>query len=106
MGLDTLAALSPKGEKLPLAIEDDFKLHCGSSYLRGKKYHKLVWQITGVSLYEDWIEPVTVDDMYQAIIQRKAELEKTPTLPEYCQLGVVERFLKLCSRHHLGLVAR
>ena len=77
MGLDTVAAHSLDDVDLTEADLQAFrdvgipKVGIISAdeigIFRGKVYEKGIRRITGVSLYQEWIPPETVIEMYQAI---------------------------------------
>ena len=62
----------------------------GGSF-RGKVYSKLVEAATGVSLYEEWIEPETVKEMSEAIHNAAIDLRE------------LDKFFTICAEYELGL---
>lgn len=119
MGLDNFAARSPKGGLTP---EDEEAFHaagidlCGGFYsdgvtsFRGKVYHWLVYHITGVSLYEEWIPPEIVRQMSEALnaytpqelvaIWEELESEKHSER----EVSHLQRFFAICAERGLGLI--
>lgn len=58
---------------------------------RGKVYAHLIEQATGVSLYQDWIEPSTVEGMYEKLTDMKEDIDN------------LVKFLDVCVDCGLGL---
>ena len=100
MGLDTYAAKHEgtwTDEDKQAFLSRDIKL-CGGMFsgngqgsLRGKMYSKLVECTTGVSLYEEYIEPEIVKDMVWNIglaIEDLTELKK---------------FFEACAERNMGV---
>jgi len=120
MGLDTYARRSPEEE---LTDEDARAFDeagielcggvfsgCGGSF-RGKVYDDLILEITGCSLYQEWIPPEKVQEMYRALegcqpeqVLREAEAEgrfwHEHTTGEILELRA---FFRVCAERGLGL---
>lgn len=117
MGLDTFASNTSTDLSLTEAQEKAFAdaeiqlcggmFSGGGSSFRGKVYYEVVMDITGMSLYQEWISPDEVKNMsacFQALSE--AEIEdyangcgRVPS--EVLDLG---KFFKVCSEHNLGLI--
>lgn len=111
MGLDTYARKEVtcnecgqgKVRKLPedaaAAFEDAGIELCGGMFssngdggsFRGKVYNGLVEAATGQSLYQEWIEPERVSQMFDDIHNARVDLEN------------LEKFLAVCDKYGLGL---
>ena len=118
MGLDTVAAYSPDNVELTEADLQAFK-DVGIPQVgiisadeigifRGKVYEKVIRRITGVSLYQEWIPPEKVGEMYNAI--RAYEISKwqedeEDVDPEDVEHSDLCKFFKVCAERGLGLVA-
>jgi len=120
MGLDTYARRAPEEE---LTAEDSQAFEaagielCGGIFsggggsFRGKVYDDLILEITGVSLYQEWIPPEQVREMYQAF----AECEPEKTLQEgeadgrfwhehsTDEIAELRAFFRVCAERGLGL---
>lgn len=120
MGLDTYALRSPHED----LTEEDAQAFdqagielCGGilsgsgGSFRGKVYDDLVLEVTGVSLYQEWIPPEKVQEMYQALAARDPEealsaaeatgnLWREHTPDEIVQLCA---FFRVCAERGLGL---
>ena len=71
----------------------------------GRYYDRLVTQITGQSLNQDWIPPETVRKMYQAFCEFNM-MESIGNLGENNSVDDVtklRKFFKVCSERGLGL---
>jgi len=85
MGLDNYWK---KSKEEAGTIEGDFKICCGifsgsgNESFRGKVYHRLVEDITGVSLYGD---PETCEISLETVKQMADDLEKTEWRDSYIQ---------------------
>lgn len=114
MGLDTLAGRTPDialTESDREAFDRAKVLLCeceGDTSFRGKVYAELVEDVTGVSLFQEWIPPEVVRRM-------AAELERCDPVEvagaadgryDVSPFEVVElgRFFRLCADRGLGLV--
>ena len=117
MGLDTYASKSQ--DDLELSAEDieafeDARIElCGGIFsgeggsFRGKVYSILIHEITGESLYQEWIPPETVKDMYQALAdcdpeQAIADSDSWERVPE--EIIELRKFFKVCAERDLGLL--
>ena len=118
MGLDTVAAHSLDDIDLTEADLQAFKdvgiprvgiISADEiAIFRGKVFDAYIRRITGVSLYQEWIPPETVVEMYQAI--KAYELSKwqeddANIDPQDVVHSDLCRFFKVCSERGLGLVA-
>jgi len=85
MGLDNYWK---KSKEEAGTIDGDFKICCGifsgsgNESFRGKVYHRLVEDITGVSLYGD---PETCEISHETVNQMADDLEKTEWRDSYIQ---------------------
>ena len=74
---------------------------------RGKVYFNLVHEITGESLYDDFIPPETVKAMYEAL--RDCNPDDFADLDDYHSVEPEERidnlrkFFKVCAERNLGI---
>jgi len=118
MGLDTVAAHSLDDVDLTEADLQAFrdvgipKVGIISAdeigIFRGKVYEKGIRRITGVSLYQEWIPPETVAEMYQAIKAyefSKWQEDEEDVDPEDVIHSDLCKFFKVCAERGLGLVA-
>jgi len=120
MGLDTYAARSPDSG---LTDEDrqafeSANIHlCGgllsgdAGSFRGKIYERLILHVTGISLYQTWIPPEKVQEMYEALERCNAEQVSQELQGEEWRPGrssadidELRKFFKLCVERNLGLV--
>lgn len=117
MGLDTYASNTPDDieltpEQARAFEEADFSL-CGGVFsggggsFRGKVYARLILGITGEGLYQTWIPPERVQEMYRALAacdphQVIEELDATNVTPE--EVIGLQQFFQVCAEHGLGLV--
>ena len=117
MGLDTFAAHT--AEDIELTEEDlqAFKeaniALCGGIFsgggndgsFRGKVYAELILEVTGQSLYAEWIPPETVKEMYDMLKacdpEEAADWGYRNTAQEVLDL---RKFFKVCVERGLGLV--
>jgi len=118
MGLDTFAAHTPEDIEL---TEDDLQAFkdanislCGGIFsgdgcdgsFRGKVYAEYVLDVTGESLYAEWLPPETVTEMYQSMaayeLARALEVEEMD--PMDLAHSDLCKFFKVCSERGLGLV--
>ncbi|HET8987534.1 MAG TPA: hypothetical protein VFN43_03395 [Humibacillus sp.] len=111
MGLDTLAARDPE-ISLTAADDEAFRrarvLLCeceGDTSFRGKVYAELVQEVTGVSLFEEWIPPEVVRRM-AAQLEQCDPVDTAGHRYDCTPFEVVElgRFFRLCADRGLGLV--
>jgi hypothetical protein len=118
MGLDTYAARTPADEELS---EEDAKafegaeLHlCGGlnsghgddGSFRGKVYGDTVEEVTGVSLYQEWIPPETVEKMADAFEQcdPEAVAREDASGPRAGEIRDLAKFFRICADRGLGLI--
>lgn len=115
MGLDTFASHSPEDidltdEDLQAFGEADIEL-CGGIFsgggndgsFRGKIYALMILDITGISLYQEWIPPETVTAMYKALLtcDPQGDYGFSNSPPDVVEL---RKFFKVCSDRGLGLI--
>ena len=118
MGLDTFAAHTPDDIELTEADIQAFKdaditlcwgilTSDGSEgSFRGKVYESIIREITGVSLYQEWIPPETVQEMYEAIkAYELSKWEDEEIDPKDSEPSDLCKFFKVCSKRGLCLVA-
>lgn len=117
MGLDTFAARGPGNIELTeediQAFKDVDITLCGGIFsgggndgsFRGKVYSELIYEITGQSLYAEWIPPETVKAMYASLMacdpQEVAGWAYRNTPQEDQEL---RKLFKVCVERGLGLV--
>jgi hypothetical protein len=116
MGLDTYASRSQ--DEIVLTEEDqqafvdaDIEL-CGGLFsgndgsFRGKVYANYVLEVTGENLYETWLPPETVRQMYHAMTayERSPEQDGSSMVPTHFEHLELCKFFKVCSERGLGLV--
>ena len=117
MGLDTFAAHTPEDIELTKedlqAFEQANIALCGGIFsgggndgsFRGKVYAELILEVTGQSLYAEWIPPETVKEMYDSLAMGDPEdvagWGYKNTAQEVLEL---RKFFKVCSERGLGLV--
>ena len=119
MGLDVYAVRSPElglTEEDQRAFEEAAIELCGGIFsgdngsFRGKVYDMLILDLTGVSLYQEWIPPETVREMAGAL-QRvdpetfEKELAGNYSWEDYSAhtLEHLRRFFDMCVQRGLGL---
>jgi len=117
MGLDTFASRSSEDIKLSeediQAFNDAEISLCGGLFsgdggsFRGKVYATLLLEITGESLYAEWLPPETVRTMYAALAACDPQ-DAVDGLgyPDHPPADVIEmrKFFKVCSERGLGLL--
>jgi len=118
MGLDTFASNSSEDLRLTDEQEQAFAEAeiqlCGGMFsggdgssFRGKVYNEMVAEITGVTLYQDWIAPDEVKKM-AACFQALSDEEMTSFSDEFdlvpSEIVNLGKFFKVCSEHNLGLI--
>jgi hypothetical protein len=119
MGLDNYPARDPEGTLLP-EDEEAFRKAgirlCGALFsdgevsFRGKVYNDLVEQVTGVSLYQEWIPPETVRKMAAELAVRSPEeLARMWVGEDYTEEHVremesLQQHFLICARRGLGLI--
>lgn len=121
MGLDNFISRSP--DEVMLTPEDESALAesginlCGAMFsdgvtsFRGKVYDSFVLEVTGESLYEQWLPPETLAEMADRLMGcdpdtacRDLDLYEafTPTPDE---IRMLRRLFRLCADRGLGLIA-
>ena len=115
MGLDTYALRGPDKEltKEDLEAFEAADIHlCGGivsgppDSFRGKVYYKLVEDITGESLYQEWIPPERVKKMYEGLTKcNPEEAAKGNYRYSITESEIVDlrKFFKVCAERNLGL---
>ncbi len=114
MGLDNYAAKSPDGgltdEDLAAFEAADIHLGASADGFRGKLYDELISNVTGVSLYERWITPEVVRQMWVALERCDPE-EVTKDINVYKDTNTpstveeFRKFFRVCVERNLGLIA-
>jgi hypothetical protein len=117
MGLDTYASASPEEIELSPADRQAFideDIHLGGvvfrgseGSFRGKIYARLIMDITEVDLYQEWIPPALVKEMYLTLqacdpvkaLEQAGEGDLNPN-----EIIELRKFFKVCSVRGLGLV--
>lgn len=118
MGLDSFAAKSEDIIKLSdedinvfekeniNLCEGDFSE--GEASFRGKVYAMVVLEITGISLFEYWIPPETVYEMWQAFENCDPDefANDNPGIrhSDPDSINELRKFFKACAERKLGLV--
>jgi len=111
MGLDTFAARTPRDEALSeedshafAGIELCGGMHSGAGgSFRGKVYGSLIESVTGVSLYQEWIEPEVVREIAAALETCDAERVAVEFDFSPVECEQLRRFFKVCGERGLGL---
>jgi len=119
MGLDNYPARDPEGTLLP-EDEEAFRnagirllgalFSDGVVSFRGKVYNDLVEQVTGVSLYQEWIPPETVQEMAAKLAAHSPEeLARMWYGEDYTEEHVremesLQRHFLICAQRGLGLI--
>ena len=117
MGLDTFAAHTPEDIELTeedlQAFEEANIALCGGIFssggndgsFRGKVYAEMILEVTGQSLYAEWIPPETVKEMYDTLMavdpEEAADWGYRNTTQEVLEL---RKFFKVSVERGLGLV--
>jgi hypothetical protein len=115
MGLDTVASRTPGNVKLTEEDErafDEAGLElCGGMLsgeggsFRGKIYDSVVLEVSGESLYQEWIPPETVGQMASALEacdpKQVVEGDRHVVAEE---VPVLASFFRLCAERDLGLI--
>ena len=117
MGLYTFAAHTPEDIELTeediQAFEEANISLCGGIFsgggndgsFRGKVYAEMILEVTGQSLYAEWIPPETVKQMYDTLVaadpEEAADWGYRNTAQEVLELC---KFFKVCSERGLGLI--
>ena len=119
MGLDVYAVRSPEvglSEEDERAFDEAGIELCGgifsgdSGSFRGKVYDTLILDLTGVSLYQIWIPPETVQEMAVALrgvnpVKFEKELAGNYSWENYSVHTIehLQKFFEVCVRRGLGL---
>jgi hypothetical protein len=119
MGLDNYPARDPEGT-LSWKDEEEFRKAgirlCGGLFsdgtvsFRGKVYSELVEEVTGVSLYRNWIPPETVREMAAALSAHSPEELARIWLGEdykeehVREMADLQRYFQICAQRGLGLI--
>ena len=118
MGLDTFASRSEDIAELSAAdikaFENENINLCeglfteGEASFRGKVYATVVLEISGFSLFEYWIPPETVYDMWQAFEDCDPEeyAKNNPGIrnSDPNSINELRKFFEVCAERKLGLV--
>jgi hypothetical protein len=69
-------------------------------------YAEFVLEVTGESLYAEWIPPETVKEMYLAMAdyETERELEVGRASPAEMEHSDLCKYFKVCSERGLGLI--
>ena len=122
MGLDNYASRSPGDVSLTAADQAAFEgvglcggiMSGADSSFRGKVYWDLVFEVTEVSLLDEWIPPQTVILMAEALGRHAPEelaaindrvsgySSQPPTSP--VEMANLQRFFAICAERRLGIV--
>lgn len=121
MGLDNIISRSPDEDVL--TPEDERALAesgiglCGGMYsdgvtsFRGKVYDTFVSEVTGVSLYQEWIPPETVAEMADKLdecdpetIGERLDLD-ADCVPSPGEIRDLQKLFRLCADRGLGIIA-
>jgi hypothetical protein len=113
MGLDTYASRSAEeiilNEEDLLAFEAAEISLCGGilsgndGSFRGKIYSSMIMDVTSQGLYQDWIAPETVQEMYQALLDFDPEDAYFYDLVS-AEVLELRKFFKVCCEQGLGLI--
>ncbi len=111
MGLDNYASPSRDGDlskkDIQAFIQSGVRLGGLEGSFRGKIYEECIADITGESLYQEWISPNTVKKMYQALA--KCDPKEVAAKGDYAypitvsQILELRTFFKICAERNLGL---
>ena len=112
MGLDSYAARAPNGDLTAediIAFEEaDVQLGQGPAGFRGKLYDELIFNVTGVSVYQGWLPPGVVRQMWVALERCDPE-QATKELEAYKQsitsfdVAELRKFFRVCAERNLGI---
>ena len=118
MGLDNYA--SRKSEKIDIS-EEDVRAFAGielcgglisgsKGSFRGKVYDELITDVTGVSLYTDWISPERVARMSELLDKYDPEQVKSDSENWHYEIvasdvRMLQKFFKICAERGIGIVA-
>lgn len=118
MGLDNFASRTEEigelSEEDILAFKNENMNLCeglfteGEASFRGKVYANVVLEITGISLFEYWIPPKTVYEMWQAFENcDPEEFSKSNSgirNSDSYSINELRKYFKVCAERKLGLV--
>ena len=118
MGLDTFASRSPDDIELSeedlRAFEEAEISLCGGIFsgdggdgsFRGKVYASDILEITGESLYQEWIPPETVCEMHRALTNYESSMEKEAIGSDVTDIEIANlcKFFRVCCERGLGLI--
>jgi hypothetical protein len=112
MGLDNLAQPSQNGklskEDEQAFIQSGVSLGGCEGMFRGKIYDECIYDITGESLYQDWIPPKKVKKMYRDLV--KCDPKKVVAKGSYSypitehDILELRTFFRICAERKLGLL--
>jgi len=121
MGLDSVISRSP--EEVVLTPEDERALNesgidlCGGlcsdgvTSFRGKVYDTFVTEVTGESLYQEWLPPKTVGEMAQALAACDPESAKEFSglderwVPSPGEIRDLQTLFRICAERGPGIIA-
>jgi hypothetical protein len=121
MGLDNFISRSPDDVVLTPADELAFAESgielCGGVYsdgvtsFRGKVYAIFVSEVTGESLYQEWLPPETVAEMAGKLAEcdpdgarEQLDLDED-FVPSPGEIRYLQRLFRLCAERGLGIIA-
>jgi len=116
MGLDTFASrspgdvvLSPEDQAVFAALDLPLCEWIGTGSFRGKLYDLAVLEVTGSTLYQEWISPEEVAQMAAAL--EACPPERAPELGSYgsrrlttAEAQALRDFFRVCADRGLGLL--
>jgi hypothetical protein len=121
MGLDNIISrsadddvLTPEDER---ALTESGISLCGGMFsdgvtcFRGKVYDRFVSEVTGVSLYQEWIPPEEVGEMADALAAVDPEtINEQLELSDYDavspgEIHDLQKLFRLCADRGLGIIA-
>jgi hypothetical protein len=121
MGLDNIISRTP--EKTTLTAEDEQALSefgiglCGGVFsdgvtsFRGKVYSWFVEEVTGESLYQEWLPPETVAEMAGKLAACEADTAgeridlDEDFIPSPGEIRDLQVLFRICSDRGLGIIA-
>jgi hypothetical protein len=121
MGLDNIISRSPDEDVLTpederVLTESGLAL-CGGMFsdgvtsFRGKVYDLFVSEVTGVSLYQEWIPPETLAEMANKLEESDPETigERLDLDPDFVptpgEIRDLQTLFRLCADRGLGIIA-
>jgi hypothetical protein len=121
MGLDNFISRSPDDTVLTpederVFAESGIQL-CGSMYtdgvtsFRGKVYAIFVSEVTGESLYEEWLSPETVTEMADKLAQCDPDTARDRLnldqdfVPSPGEIRDLQKLFRICAERGLGIIA-